>query len=149
MIVRTILAVLILASWTHTALMAEPKTHVVEMITEKGKKIFDPIFIKVSVGDTVSFINVSGNHNTESMRGMIPPGAKRWNSKLGKQFDLKITHEGIYAYRCTPHYRQAMVGMIVAGDPRANLDKAKQAYTIPKVAEIFDKLFIKAAQVSR
>ncbi|MEM9356369.1 MAG: pseudoazurin [Pseudomonadota bacterium] len=149
MIARTILAALLLVLWSQNALIAKPKTHVVEMITDKEKKIFDPIFVRVSVGDTVRFVNVSGKHNTESMRGMIPPGAKRWNSKLGKQFDLKISHEGIYAYRCTPHYRQAMVGMIVAGDPRVNLDKVKQAYTIPKVAEIFDKLFDKAVQVDQ
>lgn len=85
--------------------VAEPKTHTVEMITDKGQKIFAPMYLKVAVGDTVRFVNASTNHNTESMRGMIPEGAARWNSKLEKTFDLKVTHEGVYAYRCTPHYR--------------------------------------------
>lgn len=119
---------------------------IVEMITENGKKLFVPDYIEVSVGDTVRFVNVSGHHNTESMRSMIPEGAKSWKSKIGEQFDVKITHEGVYAYRCTPHYRQAMVGLIVAGNPYTNLDEAKQAYTIPKVAEVFDKLFARAAK---
>lgn len=125
---------------------AERRVFVVEMITEQGKKLFVPDYVEVSVGDTVRFVNVSGNHNSESMRSMIPEGAVGWKSKLGAQFDLKITHEGVYAYRCTPHYRQAMVGLIVAGDPHTNLEKLKQVYTIPKVAEVFDTLFARAEQ---
>ena len=125
---------------------AEQGVFIVNMITEKGKKLFLPDYIEVSVGDTVRFVNVSGNHNTESMRSMIPEGAARWKSNIGKQFDLSITHECVYAYRCTPHYRQAMVGLIVAGNPHTNLDKAKQVYTIPKAANVFDKLFARAAK---
>ncbi|MEL7544782.1 MAG: plastocyanin/azurin family copper-binding protein [Pseudomonadota bacterium] len=126
--------------------LAEERTFVVEMITDNGKKLFVPDYIEVSIGDTVRFVNVSGKHNTESMRSMIPEGATPWRSKLGKQFDLKITHEGVYAFRCTPHYRQAMVGLIVAGNPGTNLERAKRVFTPPKVAEVFDHLFAKAAQ---
>lgn len=126
---------------------AEPRIFEIQMISEGGEKLFVPEYLEVSVGDTVRFVNVSGNHNTESMRGMIPEGAAHWKSKLRATFDLKISHDGVYAYRCTPHYRQAMVGLIVAGNPHANLEEAKQAYTISKVAEVFDRLFAKAEKI--
>lgn len=42
-----------------------------------------------------------------------------------------------------------MVGVIVAGNAHINLEKAKQAYSIPKVADILDKLFAKASEDSQ
>lgn len=122
------------------------RIHVIEMITQKGQKLFVPDYLEVEIGDTVRFVNVSGNHNTESMRSMIPEGASRWKSALNNTFDLRITHEGVYGYRCTPHYRQAMVGLIVAGNPNVNLERARQRYMPPRVAQVFDRLFAKATK---
>ena len=126
--------------------MAVPEIDVAEMITSAGKKIHSPNNIRVAIGDTVRFVNVRGKHNTESMRGMIPAGAARWNSQLEQQCELKITHERVNAYRCTPNYRRAMVEPIVAGNSLVNLRRARQAYTNPMVADVFDELFAQAVE---
>ncbi|MEM9063594.1 MAG: plastocyanin/azurin family copper-binding protein [Pseudomonadota bacterium] len=117
------------------------KLHVVEMITEDGQKLFSPDLLKVDVGDEVQFINVSGNHNTESVEGMIPDGAEPWLSELRETFTVKITHEGVYGYKCTPHLKNGMVGVIVAGDPTVNLAEARAVKTSRRADELFGILY--------
>lgn len=117
------------------------KVHVVKMWTDGSLKYYIPDYLKVEVGDTVRFVNKSGNHNTESISGMIPKDAPAWNSKLNQTFDLKIQHEGVYGYKCTPHYTKGMVGLIVAGDPGVNLAEAQAVKTPRKAKEMFDMLF--------
>ncbi|MEO0327836.1 MAG: plastocyanin/azurin family copper-binding protein [Pseudomonadota bacterium] len=124
--------------------IAEPKVHTVEMITEGGKKLFVPDFLEVSVGDIVRFVNISGNHNTESIKGMIPQGAESWRSNISETFELTIQKEGVYAYKCTPHLQKRMVGVIVAGNPAINLREAHKvamgAKFSPKVSNAFAEL---------
>ena len=43
------------------------------------------------------------------------------NENIKIQFDI----EGVFGYKCTPHYILGMVGLIVVGNPSSNLDKAK------------------------
>ena len=117
---------------------AAPQTHIVEM--KKGN-LFTPPLLHVNVGDTVRFVNVSGSHNSESIPGMIPAGVKPWKSRIRKTFDLTIDQEGVYGYKCTPHYAKAMVGLIVAGNPAVNLAEAKAAKNPPRAQAVFDKLF--------
>lgn len=131
------------------AAFAQSQTHTVQMISEGKDKIFVPDFLIVDVGDTVRFVNVSGHHNTESIKGMIPEGVKRWKSKIDQTFYLKITHEGVYGYKCTPHYNQRMVGLIVAGDPVVNLEAARGAKMPPLVKELMDILFSEADKLTQ
>ncbi|MEM7189826.1 MAG: pseudoazurin [Pseudomonadota bacterium] len=120
--------------------LAERKVHTVEMITEPDGKFFVPDLLRVEVGDEVRFVNISGNHNTESVEGMIPEGAEPWVSDLNETFTLKITHEGVYGYKCTPHYLNGMVGVIVAGDASVNLDAAKAVEKPTRAANLFEIL---------
>ena len=131
------------------AAFAQSQFHTVQMISEGKDKIFVPDFLVVDVGDTVRFINVSGHHNTESIKGMIPDGAKHWKSEIDQTFDLKVTHEGVFGYKCTPHYNQRMVGLIVAGNPDVNLNQAKAVKTPPLVKELMDILFSEADKLSQ
>ncbi|WP_371170260.1 pseudoazurin [Aliiroseovarius sp. 2305UL8-7] len=117
---------------------AAPQTHVVEM--KKGD-IFTPALLYVSIGDTVRFVNVSGSHNTESIPGMIPDGVAPWKSRMRKTFDLIIEKEGVYGYKCTPHYSKGMVGLIVAGDPAINLAAARSVKNPPRSQAVFERLF--------
>ena len=122
---------------------ATPKTHVVKMWSDGGMKYYMPDFLKVAVGDTVQFVNMSGRHNTESVDGMIPEGTTPWNSQLEQTFELKITQPGVYGYKCTPHFAMGMVGIIVAGDAPANLVQAQSVKTPKKAKAVFDRLFAK------
>ncbi|MEM7056988.1 MAG: plastocyanin/azurin family copper-binding protein [Pseudomonadota bacterium] len=119
------------------AAMAEGNLHVIKMITEDGSKLYAPDLLHVAVGDQVQFVNVSGHHNTESIEGMIPEGAKPWFSEIDETFKLTITHEGVYGYRCTPHYENGMVGLIVAGDASVNLEQAKAVEHPIRPANLF------------
>ncbi|MEM7441376.1 MAG: plastocyanin/azurin family copper-binding protein [Pseudomonadota bacterium] len=119
----------------------EAKTHIVEMVSKGARKIFEPQYLEVAVGDTVRFVNLSGTHNTESVDGMIPDGVAPWKSKLKETFDLTITHAGVYGYICTPHLSKAMVGLIVAGDPSGNLEAAKAVRVGKRADGVFEELF--------
>ncbi|MEM9604990.1 MAG: pseudoazurin [Pseudomonadota bacterium] len=137
---------LTLSTLTLTALYASPtrasdRLHTVGMWTEGAHKFFDPAFIRAQVGDVIRFINISGHHNTESIGGMLPDGVSPWNSALDATFDLTLTHQGVYGYKCTPHYEKAMVGLIVVGDASVNAERAR-AVVHPEAAQAaFDGLF--------
>jgi hypothetical protein len=40
---------------------------------------------------------------------------------------VTITEEGLYAYKCTPHFGVGMVGLIVAGDSLENIEAVRAA----------------------
>lgn len=99
----------------------EAKTHTV---TAQGL-IYDPLVIKINTGDSVAWRNMA-THNTESLEGLIPEGAEKWSSPIGKSFTRAFTQEGIYVYKCTPHFGTGMGGAIIVGEP-VNLEQIKNA----------------------
>ncbi|MEX0346924.1 MAG: pseudoazurin [Rhizobiaceae bacterium] len=122
------------------------ETHIVEMLNKhpdnpKIRQVFYPPVIKVEVGDTVRFVSSDKGHNSASIDGMIPEGADEWKSKLGREFEIKITQDGTYGFVCTPHYGLGMVGLILAGDYSVNLDAAKEVKHRGKAKKVFKELF--------
>ena len=88
--------------------------------------VFEPAFLRVAPGDSVTFVPSDPSHNSASKRGMIPEGAEPWNSGVDEEFTVTLTVEGVYGYICSPHYEMGMVGVIVVGDPSGNLDAARK-----------------------
>ena len=105
---------------------------------KKKRMVFVPRVLKINAGDTVKFISASKGHNSASIKGMLPKGAKKWKSKISKDFELTLTKAGVYGYKCTPHYGMGMVGVIVVkGDGwDANLEAAKGAKKAGKSKKI-------------
>lgn len=99
----------------------EVQTHTVNA---QGLK-FDPLVVKINSGDSVEWRNMA-THNTESLEGLIPAGAEKWNSPIGKSYKRTFTEEGIYVYKCTPHFGTGMGGAIIVGEP-VNLEQIKNA----------------------
>lgn len=99
----------------------EPESHAV---TAQGLK-YSPLVVKINPGDTVVWRNMS-THNTESLEGLIPEGAEMWNSPMSENYRRTFTVEGIYIYKCTPHFGAGMGGAIIVGDP-VNLEQIKAA----------------------
>jgi len=106
------------------------KTHTVQMASENGQEIFDPIGLKVEPGDTVKFVIKSGSHSATSYSpgnpsdngaDRIPKGAKSFDSGVlsgtGSSFEYTFKKEGTYDYYCIPHKQLGMVGRIVCGKP--------------------------------
>ena len=63
-------------------------------------------------------------HNTESLEGLIPEGAEMWSSKMSENYSHTFTQEGIYIYKCVPHFGAGMGGAIIVGEP-VNLEQIK------------------------
>tara|TARA_Y100001970_G_C14082370_1_gene775436 strand:+ start:97 stop:528 length:432 start_codon:yes stop_codon:yes gene_type:complete len=119
---------LILISISNIAYTAEHEIKMLNLGTE-GMMVFEPGYLRVEVGDTINFIATDMTHNTESIAGLIPQGAKGWTGAINENVSVVIDKEGVYVYQCTPHLVLGMVGVIQAGEPvnkeevMANVDK--------------------------
>ena len=110
-------------------LFAVGKNYEVQMLNQgsEGYMVFEPSVIKIQKGDSVTCKATDAAHNTASIDGMIPAGAKVWNSKLSQDITITFDVEGIYGYQCTPHAMMAMIGLIQVGENKDNLESVKAA----------------------
>ncbi len=90
-------------------------------IVAAGATNFTPMHLFVQPGDTVQWINMT-IHDTQSMDGLIPEGAEPWLSKIGQEYKITVTAEGVYIYLCNPHFANGMVGAIIVGEA-SNMDQ--------------------------
>ncbi len=104
---------------------------------------FSPSFLRIEPGDTVTFIPVDKGHNAETILGMIPAEAQTWKGKLDEEFTVTFTAEGLYGYKCFPHFAMGMVGLIQVGDDKHNmtdlLNVRLPARAQARMAELFGK----------
>lgn len=112
--------------WIAVPTPASAADHVVKMLNtgkDGGPMAFEPSFVKVAVGDTVTFKPTEvGAHYSVSL--LTPVGAKPWRGMADKELKVKVEKEGVYLYYCEPHKPMGMVGVIQAGKP-VNLAEAK------------------------
>lgn len=101
---------------------AESAAAKIHIVTAVGLK-YEPMVTVINPGDTVAWENMP-THDTQSLEGLIPEGAEAWHSPLGENFQRTFTVEGIYVYKCTPHFGAGMGGTIIVGKP-VNLDQIK------------------------
>ena len=101
--------------------------HEIKMLSSnKGEMmVFEPPVLRINPGDTVKWTNANPGHNSVSFNEMIPAGATAWNGKMNEEISVKFDVEGLYGYKCTPHYILGMVGLIIVGDESVNLEQAK------------------------
>lgn len=95
---------------------------------------FEPAFLKVAPGDTVTFIATNKGHNSESILTLMPEGAEPWKGKMNEEITVTFESEGFYAYKCQPHLGLGMVGLIQVGDAPTELDPA-EVEKLPQRAE--------------
>ena len=104
----------------------------------EGAMVFEPAFVKVAPGDTVTFIPTDKGHNVETIKGMIPEGAEAFKSKMNETYKITFDNAGAYGVKCTPHIGMGMVGVVVVGDAPANLDAVKTGKLPKKARERMD-----------
>lgn len=126
-----------------------PVTHEVLMYSKhpedsKIRNIFVPDLLQVNSGDTVKFITGDKGHNTVSDENMLPEGAEAWKSKISKEFEITLTHDGTYGYFCQPHRTLGMVGLILVGDASGNYQAAKDAKQRGKAKKVYKDIFQRA-----
>ena len=75
---RTLTALALVGSVALAGAAAAAEDHEVKMLN-KGSDgeimVFEPAFLKVAPGDTVTFVPTDPSHNSESIPDMIPEGA--------------------------------------------------------------------------
>lgn len=114
------------------------------MNTSNGQlMVFEPSYLKASVGDKITFIPSDPGHNSTSV--FTPNGAKSWKGEDGEKVSVTLDKEGLYIYECTNHSVMAMVGFIEVGKP-VNTEEAKTFFQEFKKKFVmnkdrFDKLF--------
>ena len=113
-------------------------THEVKMLNQgaEGVMVFEPAYLRINPGDSVTFKAIDPAHNSASIPGMIPENAQIWDSGLSNDLTVSFNEPGIYVYQCTPHVMMAMVGVIQVGDDISNLG------TIKDMAEKFKSSFV-------
>jgi pseudoazurin len=99
----------------------------VEMLNKQGKEsmVFSQKIVKINVGDKVFWKATNKGHNVEFIKGGVPEGVDKFKSKYNKDVEFKFDVPGIYAYWCTPHKSMGMIGFIIVGEDKSNLDNIK------------------------
>tara|TARA_B100001142_G_C14235081_1_gene617004 strand:+ start:666 stop:1115 length:450 start_codon:yes stop_codon:yes gene_type:complete len=113
-----------IVSLTSTSFAADAT---VEMLNKKGNEsmVFSQKIVKINVGEKVFWKATHKGHNVEFIKGGVPEGVAKFKSKFNKDVEFKFDVPGIYAYWCTPHKSMGMIGFVVVGDDKSNLEAIK------------------------
>ncbi|MCV3767073.1 pseudoazurin [Rhizobium sp. TRM95796] len=130
-------AALFAALMAGSALAADVEVHMLNK-GKDGAMVFEPGFVKVAPGDSVTFVPTDKSHNAESIKDMIPAGAEPFKGKTNQPITVTFTAPGAYAVKCMPHVGMGMVALVVVGDAPANLDAIKTAKLPKKARERLD-----------
>ena len=114
----------------------------IEMLNKLGKEhmVYSKKIVKVDIGDTVFWKSTKPGHNVEFIKGGVPEGVGKFRSALSKNTEYKFEVPGIYAYWCTPHKGMGMIGFVVVGNDKSNLEAIKKLKYQGKSKKIAEEL---------
>lgn len=114
------------------------KEYKVEMLNKSDGQsmVFKPMFLKVNIGDSITFVPTSKGHTSQS--SYTPEGANTWKGKTNKEVKVTLNKEGIYLYKCQNHGIMGMAGVIQVGKA-TNIKEAKEFYNSFKKKFIMNK----------
>ena len=100
----------------------------IEMLNKLGKEsmVYSKKVVRVDIGDTVYWKSTNPGHNVEFIKGGVPEGVEKFKTKFSKDAQYTFKVPGIYAYWCTPHKSMGMIGFIVVGNDKSNLEDIKK-----------------------
>ena len=132
--------ILILFTFLASVSSSFGKTLEIDMLNKLGKEkmVYSIKVAKIDVNDKISWKHVSKGHNVEFI-GM-PKGVKKYKSKINKKAEFEFKVPGIYLYQCTPHKAMGMIGIVIVGGDKSNLDKIKKVKVYGKSKKILKKL---------
>jgi pseudoazurin len=119
----------LLAAATLPASAAE---HVINMLNKGADgtaMVFEPSFVRAAVGDTVKFVPVDKGHFAVALPGMWPEGVAEAKGKINVEFTVTLDKDGLYGFKCTPHYAMGMVALVQVGN--APVTDAAKAVKLP------------------
>ena len=114
----------------------------IEMLNKLGKEhmVYSKKIVNIEVGDTVFWKATTKGHNVEFIKGGTPEGVEKFKSKISKDTEYTFTIPGIYAYWCTPHKSMGMIGFVVVGNDKSNLEAVKNIKYLGKSKKLAETL---------
>ena len=106
---------------------AQAADETIEMLNKLDKEImvFSKKIVRIDVGNKVFWKATDKGHNVEFIKGGVPEGVDKFKSKFNQDVEYTFTIPGIYAYWCTPHKNMGMIGFVVVGGDKSNLEAIK------------------------
>ena len=100
----------------------------IEMLNklENESMVFSKKIVRIDVGNKVFWKATDKGHNVEFIKGGVPEGVDKFKSKFNQDVEYTFTIPGIYAYWCTPHKNMGMIGFVVVGNDKSNLEAIKK-----------------------
>ena len=100
----------------------------IEMLNklENESMVFSKKIVRIDVGNKVFWKATDKGHNVEFIKGGVPEGVDKFKSKFNQDVEYTFTIPGIYAYWCTPHKNMGMIGFVVVGNDKSNLENIKK-----------------------
>tara|TARA_B100001540_G_scaffold34636_1_gene30652 strand:+ start:433 stop:867 length:435 start_codon:yes stop_codon:yes gene_type:complete len=122
--IKYLISIIILSTFSSSAFAAD---ETIEMLNKQDNErmVYSKKIVKINVGDTVFWKATDKGHNVEFIKGGVPEGVDKFKSKFNKDTEYKFTIPGIYAYWCTPHKSMGMIGFVVVGNDKSNIDAIK------------------------
>ena len=110
--------------WSSYALSADIT---VEMLNKFNNEymVYSKKIVRININETVLWKATDKGHNVEYIKGAIPEGVENFKSKYNVDVEYEFTIPGIYAYWCTPHKSLGMIGFVVVGNNKSNLEMIK------------------------
>ena len=140
MSVNKIFLIITIVATSFFSSFAIAQNHTIDMLNKLNKErmVFSKKIISININDNISWKSVDKGHNVEFI-GM-PDGATKYKSKISKDANYEFTKSGIYLYQCTPHKAMGMIGVVIVGDDKSNLDKIKKVKVYGKSKKILKSL---------
>ncbi len=134
------LALILISILFSTNALAQDET--IEMLNKLDKEtmVYSKKVVRVNVGDTVFWKATDKGHNVEFIKDGVPEGVEKFKSKFNKDTQYTFEIPGIYAYWCTPHKNMGMIGFVVVGDDKSNLEAIKKIRFSAKSKKIAPEL---------
>ncbi len=123
------------------------ETYIVKMLnnSEQGSMVFEPAFIKINKGDSITFEMTDAGHNAVTVAG--PAGSTPFDTKYKPSTTVQFDTNGLYLYKCTPHAMMAMAGLIQVSDANnkevmiSAIEKFEGTVMMPNVKTRMSDLF--------
>lgn len=131
---KHLLAAALLALAAASAFAADHEVKMLNKGADGRDMVFEPSFLRIAPGDTITFLATDKGHQVETIKGFIPEGAEGFKGKLNQNLTVTLTEPGGYAIKCLPHMGMGFVGLVVVGEGvPANLEALK-AIKLPEKA---------------
>ena len=130
----------ILISFIFYSSVSISETLEIDMLNKLGKEkmIYSIKVAKVNLNDKIIWKSKTKGHNVEFI-GM-PKGVKKFKSKINKDVEYDFKVPGIYLYQCTPHKAMGMIGLVIVGNDKSNLEQIKKVKLRGKSKKVFKEL---------